>query len=381
MAATTTASIVFYAAVNTLFVAKYALRLSPRLWPLVIVAACFYAALPFLLSRIVGRRRWQVPLLIAAAVVLAAYIAIQYSVDPYSLQVDRWSALHFPIQNLLRGQYPYMAQTHLGGYASPFPVWLVLHIPFYLVGNVALSVFPVMLFFFWTIYHRQGMKAMLMVVWLTFPSICVGYEIVVRSDLITNMLLSAAILNLVFPYVDASFIRRHWLLFAVGMALMTCTRLIAVLPFMLLVATYVVAIGWRRLTFMSIVFFAVVALAFAGIVALDAENFLHFSYAPYVLQTRQGNMTDFIVFIPLFVWLAYRYNIRAKSHSSILYLQPLFCFSCMLLLTTIVLVTFLHNMITSSNFDLFSSQFDITYFTTSLPFCLLLIGCRTSTYE
>lgn len=64
---------------------------------------------------------------------------MQYLIDPYQIQVDRWSAIHNFINYLVHGRYPYMAPTHLGGYGSPFPVWQFLHIPFYYLNNVGLS--------------------------------------------------------------------------------------------------------------------------------------------------------------------------------------------------------------------------------------------------
>lgn len=81
------------------------------------------------------------PYLFAATttVLVIGLLIVQYHFDPLTNKVDRWSALAYPIQNLFNGQFPYSAKTHLGGNASPFPIWLVFHIPFYLLQNVGLS--------------------------------------------------------------------------------------------------------------------------------------------------------------------------------------------------------------------------------------------------
>lgn len=83
----------------------------------------------------------------------------QYHFDPLTNKVDRWSALAYPIQNLFNGQFPYSAKTHLGGNASPFPIWLVFHIPFYLLQNVGLSEIFTCMIFIYSIKLLSGYKA------------------------------------------------------------------------------------------------------------------------------------------------------------------------------------------------------------------------------
>ena len=73
-------------------------------------------------------------------------------IDPYSIKVDRWSAIHNFLTCLLAGEYPYAAQTHLGGYGSPFPVWQLFHLPFYLLGNVGLSLIVAVIIFAYSVW-------------------------------------------------------------------------------------------------------------------------------------------------------------------------------------------------------------------------------------
>ena len=108
-------------------------------------------------------------------------IFLQYVVDPYSLQVDRWSAIHNFLAAMQQGDYPYGASTHLGGYGSPFPVWQILHLPFYFLGNVGLSIFVVVLVFIGTLYHIHSNKVALMATILLFISPAFWYEIAVRT--------------------------------------------------------------------------------------------------------------------------------------------------------------------------------------------------------
>ena len=182
-----------YLLVNLLFVIKYGLRYCSL--PIVLLFCLVYT-----LSVVFGIRyvkRINIKLLGALSLLLfLSLLVIQNSIDPYSIQVDRWSAIHNFIYNLLHGQYPYSAQTHLGGYGSPFPVWQLFHIPFYFLGNVGLSIALATLVFYCVIYvvYDKAMSCYSFLLLLLSPAFV--YEVLVRSDLITNFLLVASIILL-----------------------------------------------------------------------------------------------------------------------------------------------------------------------------------------
>jgi hypothetical protein len=288
-------------------------------------------------------------------------IVLQYSIDPYSVQVDRWSALHFPIQNLLDGIYPYTASTHLGGNASPFPVWQLLHIPFYLLGNVGLSFFAAVILFLWSCWKVRGRDKALIVSLLLCLSVAVWYEALVRSDLITNMLLVTSIFNLFSRNPSQQWIERHrwWIACLVG--LLASTRVIVLIPITVLLLPYFVKMNWRNQLGVSLLAITVFALTFVPFAIWDWQEFYYFQNNPWRLQTSQGNLSDFLLFVPLTVFLA-------MTHKGIAFR---YCRNSALMLVTFVVVTFVHNMYLSENFDLFSSAYDITYLSTALPFCML----------
>jgi hypothetical protein len=291
-------------------------------------------------------------------------IVLQYSIDPYSVQVDRWSALHFPIQNLLDGIYPYTASTHLGGNASPFPVWQLLHVPFYLLGNVGLSFFAAVILFLWSCWKVRGRDKTLIVSLLLCLSVAVWYEVLVRSDLITNMLLVASIFNLFSRNPSQQRIERHrwWIACLVG--LLASTRVIVLIPITVLLLPYFVKMNWRNQLGVSLLAIIVFALTFVPFAIWDWQEFYYFQNNPWRLQTSQGNLSDFLLFVPLTVFLA-------MTHKGIAFR---YCRNSALMLVTFVVVTFVHNMYLSENFDLFSSAYDITYLSTALPFCMLGIA-------
>ena len=355
-----------YIIINVLFVAKYSERVSEKYAFLITLAALAGYCVLFLCRSkwqgIWGRRLvWGICLLAFAGMLTA-----QYAIDPYSIQVDRWSALHFPIQNLLSGIYPYSAGTHLGGYASPFPVWQVLHIPFYLLGNVGLSFFAALAFFLWSCWKVQGREKTAIICFLLCSSVAVWYEVVVRSDLITNFLFLTAIINLVLPRLNQQWAeeRRWWIACAVG--LLACTRLLVLVPIGLLLFPIFIKMRCRRQLAVLLLTLAVFVLTFIPFAVWDWQEFYYFQNNPWSLQTRQGNLLDFIIFVPLAIFLALNHKGNVKSYYR----------NAALMLVAFVGVTFIHNMYLGENWNLFSSTFDITYFTTSIPFCLLCLPLK-----
>ena len=352
--------------INVLFVAKYSVRVSERFAPIsTLLAVVFYYVIFTVLSygqtRMERSIRSKMYILGVCLLALIGMLTIQYAIDPYSIQVDRWSALHFPIQNLLSGIYPYAASTHLGGNASPFPVWQILHIPFYLLGNVGLSFFAAVALFLWSCWKVQGQDKTVVIFMLLCTSIAIWYEVAVRSDLITNFLLLAAIINVVFPHLSQQWVEKHqyWIAFVVGLFL--STRILALIPIFLLLFPYFIKMTWRKQIAVLFLTFAVFALTFVPYAVWDWHEFYHFHNNPWALQTSQGNLSDFIVFVPLAIFL----SINHKG-SSYRYFR-----NTAVMLVAFILITFVHNMYLGENWDLFSSAYDITYFSTAIPFCLL----------
>lgn len=363
LSGTDTVATTLYIVINALFVMKYSERaFDGFVLPCTVLAVVSY----YILIRLVIPYiyKWEKAVVGLCLLAFAGMVVVQYAFDPLDIQVDRWSALHNPIENLLSGIYPYSAGTHLGGNSSPFPVWQILHVPFYLLGNVGLSFFAVVALFVWSCLKVEGKETTLKVCLLLFASVAVWYEVLVRSDLITNLLLVAAIINLVFPLLSQQWVegKRWWIACAVG--LLACTRILVLIPIFLLLLPFFLKMSWRRQVAVALLTLAVFVLTFVPFALWDWQEFYYFKNNPWALQTRQGNLLDFILFVPIAVFLAMNHkgnDIRYYRNSAFM-------------LVVFIGVTFLHNMYRLGNWHLFSSVFDITYFSTALPFCLLAMG-------
>jgi len=349
-----------FLSINILFILKYGLRFLPL--PFVLAAVVLYAGFIIVVS---GHfRQWSEHvnpkyLWPATIVPLTLLVIVQAAIDPYQLKVDRWSAIHYFLSNLFSGVYPYAAQTHLGGYGSPFPVWQVFHIPFYFLGNVGLSFLVAVCLFVDSIRRifdtRQAMLAFLLL--LFSPAFL--YEVMVRSDMLTNFILCSAII--IYFYHFNINIQSHYLLIGITIGLMMSTRLSALIPFAVYFFSDYLKAGCRRQVLLVLMALLIFALSFLPFLLWNGEMLLFFEYNPFVLQSRQGNPTDLLLFIPLGMWLAMAWHGDIRHYA----------FNTALLLILLVLVTFVHNMYLNDNWtELFQSAYDITYFNMALPFVI-----------
>ena len=258
------------------------------------------------------------------------------------------------------GQYPYGQQTHLGGYGSPFPVWQILHIPFYALGNVGMSIIIVTLLFLWTLNRLYSPKVAFVVGILLCISPAFWYEIAVRSDLITNMMLSAIIAEWLV-HKNVKLINN-----VVGIALLVgltlSTRLIAVIPLCVLYGYEFLQLNWKKQGLFLLIILGTFTLTILPFVFWQGSTLLFFEYNPFVLQTRQGSFLVLLIFacgaIGITIWMRGRMNYRTIITG--------------LLLTSLVAMAFVEKMWKENLWtELFSSTFDITYLSVALPFYIL----------
>lgn len=354
--------LMLYLAINLLFIVKYCARISREL---PIVAAIAYTASIFValftLQRVNVRKKSTLLIFILS---YAIFLIIGQSLlDPYQLKVDRWSAIHNFIDNLFHGIYPYAAQTHLGGYGSPFPVWQFFHIPFYLLGNVALSFFFSLGIFFASIWKRLTIKQLSCVFTLMSLSPAMLYECLVRSDLITNFLIVASIIN--YLYLNSIDVKRHWKSMAFMVGILLSTRLATAIPFFIyLFPFYRKFSTWQQVKFPIYVICAFI-ITFIPFMFWDGEMLFFFQYNPFILQTRQGSMAIALLLMPI---IAY-FSLSWQNDLSLL------ARNVSLAMILLVALTFAYNMYTTDTWnELFKSRYDITYFDMSLPFLLTWIS-------
>lgn len=307
-------------------------------------------------------RQWKACALLLV-VGLVGLLLGQLMIDPWSLNVDRWSAIHNFLSHLFQGIYPYSARTHLGGYGSPFPVWQLVHVPFYLLGDVGLSLFASFLFLIYALQKVQGVRGALVSGLLLLFSPGFAYEALVRSDLVSNFMVVSAVVALLVGRHKT--IKADGLLFGILIGLLLSTRLSTGVVWMVLLLRPFLRLDVARQLRFVLVVAAVFALTFVPFSFWDGNMLFFFTYNPFVLQTRQGSPLVLLVFIPVVVALALTWGgswRRFSTHAA-------------MALVALVVTTFVVNMAATCTWDeLFQSRYDITYFNMSLPFLAIAMG-------
>ena len=355
-----------YLLINGLFIFKYGLRIAEPLT----VAACaagYSAGIALLFafyrkaSHRIGNHTCLGLYILLTLTTLAGIALLHLYVDPLTLKVDRWSALYNFSEFLLQGKYPYDAPTHLGGYGSPFPVWQFVHTPFYLLGDVGygFSFFYLLLAVSLPRFFPRRQAFFFLLMLSAAPAF--WYEAAVRSDLIYNILL-LFLLILAFRRYGISPASRP-VLCGMVCGLMLSTRITTALPFLLLLfRDFLQADGKRKTIFLTTAV-AAFLLSFLPILLWNSDRLFHFEYSPLMLQTRQGTYGETLLILALCLWLA----LRPKDFSA-------YCLHTAVVLLLLVGVSMLVRM-TKDGFQdgLFTSTYDITYYTMALPFLLVVL--------
>lgn len=305
------------------------------------------------------------PYLFAATttVLVIGLLIVQYHFDPLTNKVDRWSALAYPIQNLFNGQFPYSAKTHLGGNASPFPIWLVFHIPFYLLQNVGLSEIFTCMIFIYSIKLLSGYKAAIKATLLLFLSINLWYEVAVRSDLISNFFPLAAFINILQVY-QINFKQHPWIL-SVCVGLWLSTRLSVAFPLFILFFPYYIKLKVKKQILIPLLIVGVFAMTFLPLILWDAKELFGAENNPFSLQFRQGSpiATIFLVTIALTMSLTWKGSYQFQVLYSVI------------ILLLIPIISYGYSMYIYGNWtDIFNSNYDITYIDAAIPFAITILS-------
>ena len=345
----------FYLTINVIFCIKY--NPFDEIKPVWI--ALFYPLFAFGIYKLTKIGRLQQKnffFSLLAFFILAFSVFLLIYIDPYSVDVDRWSALAFWSENLKNGQFPYGTPTHMGGYASPYPVWQLFHFPFHLLGDTGYGqIFCLLAFFIYLFCQRTRMNiggfALLLLLSPAF-----WWEISVRSDLLCNMLLVFTFLSAQFFY--SGYWEKHKPLAGLITGLFLCTKMLVAIPLFLYFFPKFLSYNKREKIGFALLVIAGFALPFLPFLFGESGILNHPEYNPFLQQTRQGNflivMAGFLlVLLASLVW---------KKTRECFFFCGLFLFA---LIFTVGFRIYLNNDL---SYVLFQDEFDKSYFNASLPF-------------
>lgn len=293
-----------YTLINVLFIYKYGLRQDfINVWILILsyIGSITFAFFLYTknaqnskqkLEKILNKYFWPIVLIIG---IIFTFIISQ--IDSESLHVDRWSAMELTVEGILYGQYPYTIPDHLGNMSSNFPALGYLAIPFYLLGDV--GYLQVFVFLLLAHYLDKNVKKPLkkygvLLLYLLSPAVL--WEIAVKSDLMSNMILVCLFIEYWIKKHTHNLYQKPIFL-AILIAFLFLTRGTILIPIIL----FFFKDFWSttiktKLTFILSFFLTVIIISLPILLsAPDAETLLE--YNPIILQTNKTPVIAYFLFV------------------------------------------------------------------------------------
>ncbi|MDO9580746.1 MAG: hypothetical protein Q7J06_09320, partial [Bacteroidales bacterium] len=294
---------------------------------------------------------------------------LNYKVDGYQLNTDRWSAMEAAIKALLNNEYPYSAIDHLNGRTSNLPGLIIIGIPFYLLGDVGyLQSFTFLLFVFLLFRVFNNYKARLFGLVLLISCASYGWEIYSKSDLISNFIIATLFVIIIQKRSDSGKTTDP-ILIAVLSASLLLTRLNVIIPLSLLLVKIFFTYSSRNKFHFSIS----AILSVAILLFIVFRNYYSFEnlkiYNPFELQNR--NLP--LLLSSIFTIMAILYSFRVKGLVHLIK-------SSIVLLFIPILLSFALTLYSNGFYNsILHSAFDISYFNMFVPFLIIylaLIVCQ-----
>lgn len=352
-------TLVSYLFINSLFIIKYSHQYEILF---AFIYILFFTFLSIYYNTIKLKDRfYKILFILLGSLFFIFTVYINYKVDGYSLQVDRWSALENSVKALLNNQYPYDFLSHMQHKSSNLPGLMVIALPFYLLlGSVAYMQSFFYLVFIYLIFklfrdYKERFFALLLV--LLSPSYL--WENYTKSDMLSNFILLALFIYwFKNRYIENS--KLSFVLLAIFTAFIFLTRTSTVLIIILnLFYTFYHFTIKRKFYFLIIFMIISFILLFLGF--HRAENFdkIIISNPFFIQSTRQP-----ILLSLCFIFLAFILSFKVKSNFDVFLASG----NLMFLMFFISIIISFYNFGFQNVIE--NSYFDISYFNMSLPFII-----------
>jgi hypothetical protein len=366
--------LILYLFVNILFIFKYLPRTEisvPLITVLYISGILGFVYLYFKWSPKVSEKLFKYSSFVLLSITLILIAVGLLYIDPYTVRVDRWSAVSFFLEGLFNGEYPYGIHTHVSetNFPSPFPLWHVINIPFYLLGDVGIGLIFFLIITFVTvkIYFNSYRKAFFFLI-LLILSPAYWWEVAVRSDSLSNGFL---VLTFILWYTKKGYsVDKNFWLTIILCGIIASTRLSAVLPVALFLFAQYIQTNWLKKILFPLSILAFVLVVFMPFVLWTIDGtYVFFTRNPFMSQTSVGNPVFLIIMIVAGIIFALKW----KNTDEYFEYAASFMFIFMAGSQLSLIMT---RGISGSFFT--DSTYDLSYFTLYLPYTLMALASKVS---
>ena len=355
-----TLSILLLVIVNTMFTYKYLSRemdyaLAVTIGIAVIQVLAFYFVPKYTLSSI--NFKWLAWLSILG--IIGLIFVAHFKVPLDTLNVDRWSVIDSFWSSYFSGRYPYEASSHMGNPPGSMPMYFVMALPFWAIGELSiLSAIGYVVLITLLMRKKEFKQSRYAVLIYLLTAVFLVWEVLVRSNIITNTMLVLLVLDL-FLKADIKNLKKNWYV-AVLLGLMLATRgnfaVVYVIFFMFpLLKKEVSFLQLFKFTALSAFVFASVFLILIGI-----YGDLFFEANPFIFHSTLFVPTAYIV---AFFVIAFVFSFLSKNKADLFFFSGITLFAIILLYAiNLILVYGFHEAYMGK------SWIDISYFLFCVPF-------------
>ena len=356
-----------FISINAMFILKYAPRYSLNPY-LILTGYCIAIyALLYLYKKynaLGSEKLFRFFYWIFIILVITGITGLLIMINPYSIRVDRWSALTFFWDSVFKGQYPYGTHTHISStnFASPFPLWHLISLPFYLLKDVGIELIFFLLILALTLkrYFISYRKSLFFLL-LLCSSPCYWWEISARSDSLSNGLL---VFILILWYHKNNYsLSNNFYLTILLCGSIAATRMTAIIPLALFFLQPYLQLSVRQKIMFPLMVLIIATFYFLPFIFWDTKTWIFFSRNPFMSQTANGNIYVLIFMLIIGIILA----IRWKKITDYFGFTAIF-------ITIFILLAQLVRIYNAGEGTLFSDAIsDISYFNLALPYCIYFL--------
>jgi hypothetical protein len=184
-------ALAIYELINVVFVYKYTSRITSQPWA---TSLLYLILISLFISLLLKKKEFRLSLkmqnviyfsMIAFLAILFTFLMLHF--DPQKIRVGRYPAMHDWLTRFFNSEFPYASPIKPSG----FPFLFVMAMPFYFLGDLGFFQIFSFLVFSVLVYlrHRQNSLNRFRLIFLLITAPIFLYEIVVRSDLFSNMVM------------------------------------------------------------------------------------------------------------------------------------------------------------------------------------------------
>jgi len=290
-------------------------------------------------------------------------ILTRFKIPVETLNIDRYSVITSFIDEALKGNYPYYAQSVHGNYPGPMPFYFLIAFPFYLIGELCLlSFFGFGLFIFLVSKKTEEYGHIKFFLFYILTSFYVYWEIATRSNIFTISVLIMLSMNYYINLNKESKLKLY--LFALIAGLLLSTRSVYIIVYIVFFFSDILnkKLNFKQLLIIGCFVFIGFSLTFLPILIFFRTEF--FIMNPFTIQS------SFIVpqiYVLAFLLVTTLLTFTVKTNSDKFFISGLSLFiSIFIYACYAVFDNGLHAAI-------FGNSIDISYFIFCVPFLLYFL--------